>query len=131
MGYNVAIAAFGLLLVVIGLVGLINNHAFRKEAVAVECEVVDIVRQGRTGWLQNSHAIVNYEFEGETYESIKVGTSLNANIGDIRTILVNPATPDKPRDPAGTTSVPRGTVIVGILFIASGALGMYMYMKKR
>jgi hypothetical protein len=130
MGYNFAIIAFGILLFVIGLVGIINNHSFRANAVEVECEVTDIVKQGRTSWLANSHAIVTYEFDGQTYENIKVGTSLNAAIGETKTILVNPANPSKPRDPVGTTSVPRGTMIVGLLFAFSGCLGVYLYMKK-
>ena len=84
MGYNFAIIAFGILLFVIGLVGIINNHSFRANAVEVQCEVTDIVKQGRTGWFQNSHAIVKYEFDGQTYENIKVGTSLNAAPGESR-----------------------------------------------
>ena len=130
MGYNFAIIAFGILLFVIGLVGIINNHSFRANAVEVQCEVTDIVKQGRTAWFQNSHAIVTYEFDGQTYENIKVGTSLNAAIGETKTILVNPANPSKPRDPVGTTSVPRGAMIVGLLFALSGCLGVYLYMKK-
>lgn len=130
MGYNFAIIAFGVLLFVIGLIGIINNRSFRANAVEVECEVTDIVKQGKTGWLANSHAIVTYEFDGQKYENIKVGTSLNAAIGETKTILVDPANPSKPRDPVGTTSVPRGTLIVGLLFVLSGCLGVFLYMRQ-
>lgn len=130
MGYNFAIIAFGVLLFVIGLIGIINNRSFRANAVEVECEVTDIVKQGRTAWFQNSHAIVTYEFDGQKYENIKVGTSLNAAIGEIKTILVNPANPSKPRDPVGTTSVPRGTLIVGLLFVLSGCLSVFLYLRQ-
>lgn len=130
MGYNFAIIAFGVLLFVIGLIGIINNRSFRANAVEVECEVTDIVKQGKTGWLANSHAIVTYEFDGQKYKNIKVGTSLNAAIGETKTILVDPANPSKPRDPVGTTSVPRGTLIVGLLFVLSGCLGVFLYMRQ-
>lgn len=130
MGYNFAIIAFGVLLFVIGLIGIINNRSFRANAVEVECEVTDIVKQGKTGWLANSHAIVTYEFDGQKYENIKVGTSLNAAIGETKTILVNPANPSKPRDPVGTTSVPRGTLIVGLLFVLSGCLSVFLYLRQ-
>ena len=57
--------------------------------------------------------------------------SHNAAIGETKTILVNPANPSKPRDPVGTTSVPRGTMIVGLLLALSGCLGVFLYMKQR
>ena len=80
MGYNFAIIAFGVLLFVIGLIGIINNRSFRANAVEVECEVTDIVKQGKTGWLANSHAI-------EPLEST-ASSSMRSTSASIRSMLL-------------------------------------------
>ena len=120
----------------IGLIKPIQYEVTKNKGYTVDALVVKVVTWEETdseGLTLLNHTIyVDYEFEGEKYENVKIGYLRNEGDyqqGNTVQIVINPNKPGTPLDPGGTLSTIAAMVIVGV--IIHGITELVVKAKKK
>lgn len=124
-----AVVGIGLL---IGAVLLfVNESRFRKTAVNITGEVVDIVSHYSHG-KSYREVFVTYTFEGQTYEGVELmGDGINMYVGKSISLLCDPENPGRVRTESGSLLVTILLTVMGIVFSCVGIIPMIFAAKKK
>lgn len=124
-----AVVGIGLL---IGAVLLfVNESRFRKTAVNITGEVVDIVSHYNHG-KRYREVFVTYTFEGQTYEGVELmGGGINMYVGKSISLLCDPENPGRVRTESGFLLVTTILAVVGAVFSCVGIIPMVFAAKKK
>ena len=124
-----AVVGIGLL---IGAVLLfVNESRFRKTAVNITGEVVDIVSHYNQG-KRYREVFVTYTFEGHTYEGVELmGDGINMYVGKSISLLCDPENPGRVRTESGSLLVTILLTVMGIVFSCVGIIPMIFAAKKK
>lgn len=109
-------AVFGMIFVVIGILMLISNIRFTKDAVEVNAVIAQIESYRDSDGDINHRVFVNYSYGGKTYEGIRLGEyDSNMYEGKEIKLLLNPVNPQK-------ISTRFGMIFGSSMFIGMGAI---------
>lgn len=125
-----AVIGIGLL---IGAVWLfVNESRFRKTAVNITGEIVDIMsRYDHDGDIHHE-VFVTYTFEGQTYEWVQLMEyDSSMYVGKSISLLCNPENPGRVRTKSGFLIVAIMLTVIGIVFSCVGIIPMVFAAKKK
>ncbi len=109
----------------------VNESRFRKTAVNITGEVVDIVSHYNHG-KSYREVFVTYTFEGQTYEGVELmGDGINMYVGKSISLLCDPENPGRVRTESGFLLVTIILTFVGTVFSCVGIIPMVFVAKKK
>ncbi|MBD5465296.1 MAG: DUF3592 domain-containing protein [Lachnospiraceae bacterium] len=124
-------AVIGIGLLVGAVLLFVNESRFRKTAVNITGEVVDIVSHYNHG--KRYHEVfVTYTFEGHTYEGVELmGYDSGMYVGKSISLLCDPENPGRVRTKSGFLLVAILLTGIGIVFSCVGIIPMIFAAKKK
>lgn len=110
----------------------VNESRFRKTAVNITGEIVDIMSYYGHDRKSHDEVFVTYTFEGRTYERVQLmGDGINMYVGKSISLLCDPENPGRVRTESGSLLVTIILTVVGAGFSCAGIIPMVFVAKKK